>query len=76
MKRTKIICTLGPASSKKTILKALIRAGMDVARFNFFHGSHEEHGQRVDMIKNVREELNVPVAMMLDTKGRKSGPGF
>lgn len=43
MKRTKIICTLGPASSKKTVLKAMMRAGMDIARFNFSHGSHEEH---------------------------------
>ncbi len=76
MKRTKIICTLGPASSKKTILKALIRAGMDVARFNFSHGSHEEHGHRVDLIKNVREELNVPVAMMLDTKGPEIRTGL
>lgn len=69
MKRTKIICTLGPATSKKTTLKALMRAGMDIARFNFSHGSHEEHAGRVDMIKNLREELNIPVAMLLDTKG-------
>lgn len=69
MKRTKIICTLGPASSKKTVLKAMMRAGMDIARFNFSHGSHEEHRGRVDMIKNLREELNIPVAMLLDTKG-------
>ena len=69
MKRTKIICTLGPASSKKNILRAMMRAGMDVARFNFSHGSHAEHRERVDMIKNLREELNLPVAMLLDTKG-------
>ena len=68
-RRTKIICTLGPASSKKTVLKAMMRAGMDIARFNFSHGSHEEHRGRVDMIKNLREELNIPVAMLLDTKG-------
>ncbi len=69
MKRTKIICTLGPASSKKNILRAMMRAGMDIARFNFSHGSHEEHRERVDMVKNLREELNLPVAMLLDTKG-------
>ena len=69
MKRTKIICTLGPASSKKSVLKSMIRAGMDIARFNFSHGSHEEHRGRVDLIKNLREELNIPVAMLLDTKG-------
>ena len=69
MKRTKIICTLGPATSRKSILKSLIKSGMDVARFNFSHGTHEEHRERVDMIKNLREELNVPVAMLLDTKG-------
>lgn len=69
MKRTKIICTLGPATSKKTTLKSLMKAGMDIARFNFSHGTHEEHRERVDMVKNLREELNIPVAMLLDTKG-------
>lgn len=51
MKRTKIICTMGPASSKKNTLRAMMRAGMDIARFNFSHGSHEEHRGRVDMVK-------------------------
>lgn len=69
MKRTKIICTLGPASNKKSVLRSLIKNGMDIARFNFSHGSHDEHRERVDIIKNLREELNVPVAMLLDTKG-------
>ncbi len=69
MKRTKIICTLGPATSRKNILRSLMKNGMDIARFNFSHGSHEEHRERVDMIKNLREELNSPVAMLLDTKG-------
>ena len=69
MKRTKIICTMGPASSKKNTLRAMMRAGMDIARFNFSHGSHEEHRGRVDMGKNLREELNIPVALLLDTKG-------
>ena len=66
MKRTKIICTMGPASSKKNTLRAMMRAGMDIARFNFSHGSHEEHRGRVDMVKNLREEL---VAHSLYTKG-------
>lgn len=69
MKRTKIICTLGPATGKKTILRSLVKNGMDVARFNFSHGSHEEQLERINMLKNVREELNQPVAMLLDTKG-------
>lgn len=69
MKRTKIICTLGPASGNKTILKELMEAGMDIARFNFSHGSYEEHKGRVDMIKELRNELDLPVAMLLDTKG-------
>ena len=69
MKRTKIICTLGPATNKKTILKSLMKSGMDIARFNFSHGTHEEHRERVDMVKNLREELNLPIAMLLDTKG-------
>ena len=60
---------MGPASSKKNTLRAMMRAGMDIARFNFSHGSHEEHRGRVDMVKNLREELNIPVALLLDTKG-------
>lgn len=69
MKRTKIICTLGPATSKKAVLKKLIRGGMDIARFNFSHGTHEEQLERINLLKNAREELNYPVAMLLDTKG-------
>ena len=76
MKRTKIICTLGPATNKKTILRSLMRDGMDIARFNFSHGSHEEHAARVAMIKNLREELNIPVAMLLDTKGPEIRTGL
>ena len=60
---------MGPASSKKNTLRDMMRAGMDIARFNFSHGSHEEHRGRVDMVKNLREELNIPVALLLDTKG-------
>ena len=69
MKRTKIICTIGPASSDEKILEQMMRAGMDVARLNFSHGTHEEHRARMDLIKKVRSQLGVPVAIMLDTKG-------
>ena len=69
MKRTKIICTLGPASSSREIMREMILAGMDIARFNFSHGDHEEQKGRVDMIKELREELDMPIAMLLDTKG-------
>ena len=69
MKRTKIICTLGPASSSREIMREMILTGMDIARFNFSHGDHEEHKDRVELVKSLREELDVPVAMLLDTKG-------
>ncbi len=69
MKRTKIICTLGPAVDSESALKNLVMAGMDVARCNFSHGSHAEHKARMDRLKKVRRELDAPVAIMLDTKG-------
>ena len=68
-KRTKIICTLGPAIANKEILKSLMLNGMDLARLNFSHGTHEEHAKRVEMVKEAREELQIPVALVLDTKG-------
>ena len=68
-KRTKIVCTLGPASEKEEILTALIENGLNVTRMNFSHGSHEEHKGRMDLVKKVREKLNKPVAILLDTKG-------
>lgn len=69
MKRTKIVCTLGPAvDDAQTLTKACI-AGMDVARFNFSHGDYTEQQKRIDLFKSVREELNLPIPMMLDTKG-------
>ncbi len=68
-KRTKIVCTLGPASDKEEILKELVESGLNVCRFNFSHGSHEEHKQRMDIVKKVREDLNEPIAILLDTKG-------
>lgn len=69
MRRTKIICTLGPATDDKEVLKDMMRAGMNVARMNFSHGSHEEHKQRMDMVKACREELDLPIGILLDTKG-------
>lgn len=69
MRRTKIVCTLGPATEKEEILKKLMQEGMAVARMNFSHGTHEEQKARLDMVKRLREELDLPVAALLDTKG-------
>ncbi len=69
MRKTKIICTIGPASDSPDIFRAMCRKGLNVARLNFSHGTHEEHQKKIDMIKAVREELNLPIAIMLDTKG-------
>jgi pyruvate kinase len=69
MRKTKIICTLGPAVDDEQILRRLIDEGMDVARLNFSHGSHEEHLKRVVSLKKIREEMGKPVALLLDTKG-------
>ena len=68
-KRTKIVCTLGPAVDSEEALRGLIEAGMDVARLNFSHGSHAEHKMRIDRLKKVREEMGSPCAIMLDTCG-------
>ena len=69
MRKTKIICTIGPASENEEVLSKMFAAGMNVARLNFSHGSHEEHQQKIDLIKRVREKMNLPIAIMLDTKG-------
>ena len=69
MRKTKVICTIGPASDDEKILTKMMQAGMNVARCNFSHGDHAQHQKRIDMIKHVREKLNLPVAIMLDTKG-------
>ena len=69
MRKTKIICTIGPASEKPEVFRAMCLAGLNVARLNFSHGTHEEHQKKIDMIKAVREELDLPIAIMLDTKG-------
>ena len=69
MRKTKIVCTLGPATDNYATLKKLVRAGMSVARLNMSHGSYEEHTKRMDMVKQVRKELGLPVAILLDTRG-------
>ena len=69
MRKTKIICTLGPSTDKEGVLRELVANGMNVARFNFSHGSHEEHLGRLEKLKAIREELGKPVAALLDTKG-------
>lgn len=69
MRKTKIICTMGPATDDMDVLRDIARQGMNVARFNFSHGSHEEHKGRMDRLKAVREELGLPIAILLDTKG-------
>ena len=69
MRKTKIICTIGPSSMNEETLTKMCQAGMDVARLNFSHGDHAEQKQKIDLIKKVREKLHVPLAIMLDTKG-------
>ncbi len=69
MRKTKIVCTLGPATDNEDVLRQIILAGMNVARCNFSHASYEEHKQRMDLVKRLRKELNKPVAILLDTKG-------
>lgn len=69
MRKTKIVCTLGPASETKEIVTGLCKAGMNVARLNFSHNTHADHQKRIDIVKEVREELGLPIAIMLDTKG-------
>ena len=69
MRKTKIICTIGPASENEETLKKMCLAGMNVARLNFSHGTHEEQQKKIDLIKKVRSELNLPIAILLDTKG-------
>ncbi len=69
MRKTKIVCTLGPATTDPALVRDMILSGMDVARLNFSHNTHEDHKKRIDMIKTLRSELNRPVAILLDTKG-------
>ena len=69
MRKTKIICTIGPACESEEVMAAMCRAGMNVARLNFSHGTHAEQQKKIDLIKSVREKLELPIAIMLDTKG-------
>ena len=69
MRKTKIVCTLGPACSDEKTVTAMCKAGMNVARLNFSHNNHEDHKKRIDTVKKVRQELGLPIALMLDTKG-------
>ena len=69
MRKTKIVCTLGPATDNDKVLENLMKNGMDVARCNFSHGTHEDHKRRMDKIKEIRKKCDKPVAILLDTKG-------
>lgn len=69
MRKTKIVCTIGPASNSEEVLTRLCLAGMNVARLNFSHGTHEDHKRNIELIKKVREKLNLPIGILLDTKG-------
>ena len=69
MRKTKIICTIGPSSENEETLAQMCLAGMNVARLNFSHGTHEEHAKKIELIKRVRQKLGLPIAIMLDTKG-------
>ncbi len=69
MRKTKIVCTIGPASESEEMISALAKAGMNVARLNFSHGDHKEQLTRIKRIKKVRDELGLPIAILLDTKG-------
>lgn len=76
MKKTKIICTMGPTTNNRAVVKKLAEDGMDIARFNFSHGNHEEQKERMDMIKSIREEIGRPIAILLDTKGPEIRTGL
>ena len=71
MRKTKIICTIGPASQSEEVLTAMCEAGMNIARINFSHGTHPEHAQKIATVVRVREKLGLPIAIMLDTKGQE-----
>lgn len=69
MRKTKIVCTIGPACNNEEILTGMCLSGMNVARLNFSHGTHEDHKKNIDLIKKVRKKLGLPIAILLDTKG-------
>ena len=76
MKKTKIICTMGPTTNEREVMKQLALNGMNIARFNFSHGSHEEQKGRMDMLKSIRDEIRRPIAILLDTKGPEIRTGL
>ena len=69
MRKTKIICTLGPSTEDEKVLRELMLGGMDGARINMSHGTYEEHERKIEMVRRLRRELDLPVAILLDTKG-------
>ena len=76
MKKTKIICTLGPRTDDDELMRSLVQKGMDIARFNFSHGTHEEQKARMDRLKRIRDEEGKPIAILLDTKGPEIRTGI
>ena len=76
MRKTKIVCTMGPNTNDREMMKKLVKGGMNIARFNFSHGDHAEQKARMDMLKEIREELGIPVAILLDTKGPEIRTGM
>ena len=76
MKKTKVVCTMGPRTDDREVLTQLVENGMDIARFNFSHGTHEEQKERMDLLKSVRQEVGRPIAILLDTKGPEIRTGI
>ena len=76
MRKTKVICTMGPNTDIESNMRELVKNGMNIARFNFSHGDYEEQKNRMDLLKKVRQELNRPVAILLDTKGPEIRTGL
>ncbi|MDD4504309.1 MAG: pyruvate kinase, partial [Clostridiaceae bacterium] len=76
MRKTKIVCTIGPVTESEEMIYQLVTAGMNVVRLNFSHGDHAEHKKRIDAVKSVRDKLKRPVAIMLDTKGPEVRLGY
>ena len=76
MRKTKIVCTLGPATDNEDVLRKLMLAGMNVARLNFSHGTHEEQKKRMDMVKKLRAELGLPIAIARQQKDLRFVPAI
>ena len=72
MKKTKIVCTLGPSSSSYGVLRKMVECGADVMRFNLSHGTHEEHRDRIDLVRRISADLRKPIGVMVDLQGRRS----